>query len=124
MNKMDQGEESSSEIKQRMIPKLTPERADRKSDKNGKQQSVDKKQETPEERIERINNTKITVSDFFVKCIDHDMLKLFFTAMFLFFFAVGMLACCYVFFIFCFQEKMWNAYFPSERVHKNAHGEL
>jgi len=122
MNKMGSDDDNSCDVKQRMAPKLTQEMAEKRSVKNGR--SVEKKQETPEERIERINNTKITVSDFFVKCIDHDMLKLFFTAMFMFFFTVGMLTICYLIFVFCFKEQMWNTYFPSERIHRNAHGEL
>lgn len=114
---MGSSEERDCNMKHRNIPKLSPEK-DSKSEKDGV------KAETEEERIARISNVQITFSDFFVKCIDHDMLKLFFGALIFFFFFVGVITMIYLVIIYFFRQSMWNYYFPSEEFHKNAHGEL
>lgn len=114
--------EKDCDLKHRIIPKLTPDKSDKKKDSK----SVDEvtKQETPEERIARINNVQISFSDFFVKCLDHEMLKLFFGSLFAFFMLVGFATVVYLIFIYFFQPRLWNIYFPSEEMHRHAHGEF
>jgi len=116
-------DETDCNLKHRIIPKLTADKADKKRSKEAattKQESADqptkKKQETPEERLERISNTQITFSDFFLKCLDHEMLKLFFVTLFLFFCAVGVLTCIYLAFIYFFKYAIWQMYFPTEEM--------
>lgn len=113
--------DKESTVKYRNLPKLTPE----KPEKEGKQDVTEPpKQETPEERMERISNVQISFSDFFIKCVDHQMLKLFFLSLIFFFFAVGMVTCLYLVFIYFFHAKMWYFYFPDGHSHSSAHGEL
>lgn len=100
------------EEKQRLIPKLTPDTH------NG-----DAAKETESERMERISKVEVSFSDFFVKCLDHEMLKLTAGSLFCFFFVVGLVTCFYLFFIYLFKESMWQVYFPTEH-HHQSHGEL
>lgn len=105
----------SGEEKQRLIPKLTAD------NQNG--DSVPVVKETESERLARINKVEVTFSDFFVKCLDHEMLKLTAGSLFCFFFVVGLVTCFYLFFIYLFKESMWQVYFPTEH-HHQSHGEL
>lgn len=109
-------ENKSGEEKQRLIPKLT-------ADSQNGDTTTTKKTETQAERIERINKVEVTFSDFFVKCLDHEMLKLTAGSLFCFFFVVGIVTCFYLFFIYLFKESMWQVYFPTEH-HHQSHGEL
>jgi hypothetical protein len=70
-----------------------------------------------------VSQVEVTFSDFFVKCLDHEMLKLTAGSLFCFFFVVGIVTCFYLFFIYLFKESMWQVYFPTEHHHKS-HGEL
>jgi len=111
--------EKDCNLKHRTIPKLTPEKADKDGNKDDKE-----KEETPEERIKRISEVKITFGDFFAKCVDHDMLKMFFGSLIAFFFFVGMITCLYLIICYFFREQMWHFYFPKSEHHHEAHGEL
>jgi len=112
-------EDKDCELKHRIIPKLTAQK------ENGTGNTEDEtKKETTEERLARISNVKISFSDFFVKCIDHEMLKLFFGLLLAFLILVGLCTCMYLVFIFFFKPSMWNLYFPSEEFNKKMQGEL
>lgn len=120
--------EKECEVKQRIIPKLTADKAEGRREKKEcvkcQGAEAESRKETPEERIERINKVQITFSDFFVKCLDHDMIKLFLLSLFAFLLLVGFVTCIYLFFIFMFKERMWHFYFPTEEMRKNPHGEF
>jgi len=116
---MGSSEDKDCNMKHRNLPKLTPDNTDKET-----KAEKEPKEETTEERIARISKVEITFNDFFVKCIDHEMLKLFFSAFILFFFSVGIITCLYLIIIYFFQEKMWQFYFPKDGHHHSAHGEL
>ena len=117
----NQSGETETTLKQRNIPKLVP--SNKEVDKDTTT-SEPKKVETEEERIARINQTKITVSDFLFKCLDHEMLKLFFLSMIAFFLVVGFITCIYLTVIFFFKQSLWQFYFPTEEQIKRMRGEL
>jgi len=106
-------------MKHRIIPKLTPE-----AEGSDKKDDDESSKETVEQRIQRIGATKITFADFFLKCLDHDMLKLFFGLLFIFGVVCVALNLIYLVVVYLFQEKLWQFYFPSQCKHPDAHGEL
>ena len=111
------------ELKHRIIPKLTAGKEESKQ-KACKCTEEDTKVETPEERAKRIENTKISISDFFIRCIDFDEIKLFIGLLFAIIFAVGGLTIIYLIFVFVFKPSMWQLYFPSSVDSINASTEL
>jgi len=117
----NQSDETETTLKQRNIPKLVP--TNKEADKDTTKSEA-KKVETQEERIARINQTKITLSDFLFKCLDHEMLKLFFLSMIAFFLCVGFITCIYLTIIFFFKQSLWQFYFPTEEQIRRMKGEL
>jgi len=100
-----------------MMPKLVP--AEKDSDKMRKEKEKEnQKNETPQERVKRIQTTEVSVYDFFNQCLDYEMLKLFFAFFFAFFVLVGVATMFYLIFIFLFKEKMWRFYFGSHESHE------
>ena len=146
------GNQAECNLKHRIIPKLTP--ADNKEadkDTADTDPAIDKKKETVEERIARINAVNLTLGDFFFKvgidyyylisnyyifcikiylkysifqCLDHQMLKLFFLCMLAFFFTVGVITSIYLTVIYFFKQSLWYFYFPTEAHLKGLHKEL
>jgi len=106
-------------MKHRIIPRLTqtdnsdPDRTNQKIREKTTKNDSNGKQETREERIERISQTNVSFLEFWLQCLDWKMLRLFFTLLVLFFFFVGVASLIYLFFVFNFNEKLWNNYFPS-----------
>merc|ERR1711915_234880 len=99
-------------MKHRIIPRLTqtdnsdPDGTNQKIKKRTTKNDSNGKQETCEERIERISQTNVSFLEFWLQCLDWKMLRLFF-------FFVGVASLIYLFFVFNFNEKLWNNYFPS-----------
>lgn len=121
-------------MKHRIIPRITPIETNKKftlkedarkerKNRNGCEKCDDKK-ETTEERIERISKVKVSIVDFFIQCLDHDMLKLFCQVL------VGFLGMCafvsiiYVTLVYMFKPNLWNIYFPKQEHSEDFHKEL
>jgi len=105
-------------VRQRMIPKVTNtenngtrkkssevERKCNKDDSNGTK-------ETKEERVIRIDKTRVTVMEFWNECLDWEMLRMFLGLFLLFLCMVGLASLLYLMFLFNFREKVWHQYFP------------
>lgn len=119
MNKMGGSEnEGDCNLKHRIIPKLTADKTETKKPKEKEPEDNDTKKpkETAEERTERISKVEITFSDFFTKCLDHEMLRLFVVTMFCFLLCVGALTVFYLVFVYFFKYTLWLAYFPTEEM--------
>jgi len=118
-------EKDESNLKQRIIPRLVPtecKEGDKTVDKDCA--TGEKKKETTEERIARINKVNLTIGDFVFKCLDHEMLKLFFLLMVLFFLAVGVITVIYLTVIYFFKQSLWQFYFPTEEHLRSLRKEL
>eukprot|EP00092_Neocalanus_flemingeri_P062884 GFUD01075961.1.p1 GENE.GFUD01075961.1~~GFUD01075961.1.p1 ORF type:complete len:127 (+),score=32.39 GFUD01075961.1:76-456(+) len=116
----DSDKECCDAMRQRIIPKLI--QTEKNEHVPGKQSSVSKRKiekdipngdkETNKERVERISHTNVSFMEFWMQCIDWNMLRLFFGLLMLFFFAVGFATLLYLMFVFSFKENLWYYYFP------------
>eukprot|EP00092_Neocalanus_flemingeri_P062885 GFUD01075962.1.p1 GENE.GFUD01075962.1~~GFUD01075962.1.p1 ORF type:complete len:127 (+),score=36.26 GFUD01075962.1:76-456(+) len=116
----DSDKECCDAMRQRIIPKLI--QTEKNEHVPGKQSSVSKRKiekdipngdkETNKERVERISHTNVSFMEFWMQCIDWNMLRLFFGLLMLFFFAVGFTSLLYLMFVFSFKENLWYYYFP------------
>ena len=125
LNKMGTSEDAKEcELKHRIIPKLTSGKEESNGSKKACKCTGDEsKVETAEERKLRYENTRISFSDYFLRCIDFDEIKLFLGLLFAIIFTVGGLTIIYLCFIFVFKPSMWQVYFPTNMDRINS-GEL
>ena len=108
----------SSVFKSNGNPKNVKEEEKKSGTKPVKPTGIEKKktpQETEKQKVERINQTKVSFMEFYNECLDWDMLRIFFTMLFLFFCAVGVASIIYLCFIYMCNQKLWNIYFPSTK---------
>jgi len=107
-------------MRHRIIPKLTQsekndsagEKKQSGAQKRNSKSEINGKIETSEERVERINNTRVSFMEFWFQCLDWEMLRLAFGLLLLFFTLVGIICFIYLCFVFSFNEKLWYFYFP------------
>ena len=105
-------------MKQRIIPRITKsdtngtERKSSAIKRKGFKEDSNEKKESVEERIVRIDQTKVTFMEFWYECLDWEMLRLFFGLLLLFFTMVGIASLLYLMFVFNYREKLWYFYFP------------
>jgi len=128
--------DSQCQMKHRIIPRITPNETNKKftlkedsrrERKNNNKEGCDKcveKKETTEERVERISNVKVSFADFFVRSLDHDMLKLFCQVMAGFLGMCAFVSIIYVMLVYFFKPNMWNIYFPKHEHLEDFHKEL
>ena len=80
--------------------------------------------ETAAERVERISQTRVPLSEFWFHCLDWEMLRLFATLLILFFITVAIASLLYLFLIYCFNAKLWQYYYNFYSFSDNRGGEL
>eukprot|EP00092_Neocalanus_flemingeri_P042068 GFUD01045839.1.p2 GENE.GFUD01045839.1~~GFUD01045839.1.p2 ORF type:complete len:121 (-),score=30.77 GFUD01045839.1:586-948(-) len=110
----DSDKECCDAMRQRIIPKLIlTEKSEHAPEKTSiEKDAANENKETNEERVKRISHTNVSFMEFWMQCIDWNMLRLFFGLLMLFFFAVGFTSLLYLMFVFSFKENLWYYYFP------------
>eukprot|EP00092_Neocalanus_flemingeri_P062883 GFUD01075960.1.p1 GENE.GFUD01075960.1~~GFUD01075960.1.p1 ORF type:complete len:119 (+),score=30.67 GFUD01075960.1:76-432(+) len=108
----DSDKECCDAMRQRIIPKLIQTGKNEQVPGKRKIEKENGNKETNEERVERISHTNVSFMEFWMQCIDWNMLRLFFGLLMLFFFAVGFATLLYLMFVFSFKENLWYYYFP------------
>ena len=83
--------------------------------KQMEKEKEENEEEAEKQKIEQIKQTKVTFLQFYNECLDWDMLRLFFSVLFFFFSGVFVLSLLYLCFIYMFNERLWNVYFPTTK---------